>query len=137
MSLNFDFSRVQNQSTVCTDPSNPEKWHPVAEGLVWLSLTCGFSSIERNNVEKVTARVLAYQLVTGPYLRNGRGDTFYITAADVERFVGMRTNATQMSDSQWAKRLVQFIGDDVRKVAQKWEPAHTKYARLIDQEAAA
>ena len=109
MALHFNFSKVRDYQSVTTDPKDDTKWHPVADALVWLSMICGFNQITAKNYEKVYHRIAAYQQVRGSYLRryneaNELVDV-YITYADVQRFIGMDTNASTMTDAQWIKRL--------------------------------
>lgn len=127
MSLNFQFNKVANFEEVTTDPANPENWHPVAEGLVWLSLICGYNEIALKNVDKVIARVMAYQAVTGGYL-GSKGTPVYIMPADVRRFVGMRTNASTLTDAQWIKRLGTLAQDQGHYLQRKLESAQTPSA---------
>lgn len=104
MALHFDFSKVVDYEAVTTDPANPENWHPVADALVWLSMLCGYSEITEKNLRKVTARIMAYQAAAGAYL-SFKGTPVYITPTDIQRFVGLRTNAPTMTDKQWQTRL--------------------------------
>jgi hypothetical protein len=127
MSLNFDFTKVANHEEVTTDPADSTRWHPVADALVWLSMICGYDEITLKNVDRVIARVMAYQAVTGGYLRS-KGTDIYITPADVRRFVGMRTNASTMTDAQWLKRLGALAQDQGHYLLLKLENAQTPSA---------
>lgn len=120
MSLNFSFANVRDHEAVTTNPSDPERWHPVADALVWLSLICGYSSITEKNCDKVASRIMAYQQGVGAYLRFGVNGTkgVYITKADVQRFVGMTTNATAMTDAQWAKHLANCVTRESQYIKQ-------------------
>lgn len=116
MALHFGFSKVVDYQRVTTDPTNPERWHPVADALVWLSVSCGFNRIDENNVDKVTKRIVAFQVVCGNYLRRNVGEDkpwqpIYITPADVRRFIGMWTNASTMTDAQFTKKLGELAMD--------------------------
>lgn len=108
MALSFNFSRVENNERVITNPRNDDEWHPVADALIWLSMICGFDSINNVNQNDVADRVLAYQHVVGPYLRiikDGKPEPVWITRKDVLRFTGMTTNANRMTRAQWQRRL--------------------------------
>ena len=137
MALSFNFTKVANHEEVTTDPSNPENWHPVADALVWLSLICGYSEITLKNVDKVIARIMAYQAVTGGYLSH-KGARIYIMPADIRRFVGMRTNASTMTDAQWVRTLGKLVGNYGDLLTRKLENAQTpsalqKVARIADE----
>jgi hypothetical protein len=116
MSLNFDFSKVFDCEAVITDPADPQSWHPVADALVWLSLQCGFNEISHKNVDKVIDRIMAYQVVLGAYLGQ-----LYIMPVDIRRFVGMRTNATRLTDAQWHRRLGRITDDVGTRLARRLE----------------
>jgi hypothetical protein len=116
MSLNFDFSKVFDCEAVITDPADPQSWHPVADALVWLSLQCGFNEISHKNVDKVINRIMAYQVVLGAYLGQ-----LYIMPVDIRRFVGMRTNATRLTDAQWHRRLGRITDDVGTRLARRLE----------------
>jgi hypothetical protein len=106
MPLNFDFSKVRDYQSVTIDPHNDANWHPVADALVWLSVICGYNQITQQNHAKIAKRIAAYQQVCGAFLEAGGGSKpIYITHTDVERFIGMHTNASTMTDTQWLKRL--------------------------------
>ncbi len=127
MSLDFNFSKVANHEEVTTDPADSTRWHPVADALVWLSMICGYDEITLKNVDKVIARVMAYQAVTGGYLRS-KGTPIYIMPADVRRFVGLQTNASTLTDAQWFKRLGTLAQDQGHYLQRKLESAQTPSA---------
>lgn len=118
MGLHFDFKNVLNYEEVTTDPNDSERWHPVADALVWLSMICGYGSITSKNVETVVARVMAYQAVAGAYL-SFKKEPVYIMPGDVHRFIGLRTNASSMTDAQWLKRLGKIAQDQGKYLTMK------------------
>ena len=108
MALHFNFSKVRDHESVTTHPTDPESWHPVADALVWLSMICGYNRIDAKNHATVAKRILAYQRVSGPYLgiiEDGKRKDIVITARDVERFIGMTTNASTLTDAQFERSL--------------------------------
>lgn len=126
MALHFDFSKVTDNYSVITDPHDETQWHPVADGLVWLSMICGFNRITQANHGKIASRIAAYQQVCGAYLLfnvEGKPDEVYITPADVERFIGMSTNASLMTDAQWLKRLGTLAMDNARSARRQIQSA--------------
>jgi len=127
MSLNFDFNKVPLYEEVTTDPADPTKWHPVADTLVWLSLHCGYAEITPKNVDKVIDRIMAYQAVAGAFLRRRSGE-IYIMPVDIRRFVGMRTNAARLTDTQWVRRLGAIASDQGALLRHKLEKAQTPSA---------
>lgn len=123
MALNFSFKNVADYEAVTTHPQDDESWHPVADALVWLSLICGFNNITQRNHAKIARRIAVYQQLTGSYLSrtvNNHRTPIYITPRDVERFIGMHTNASPLTDAQWLKKLGQ-IAMDARTDADRQE----------------
>ena len=127
MGLNFSFTKVANYEAVTSDPTDAERWHPVADALVWLSLICGYQEITARTVDKVIARILTYQAVTGAYL-SFKGAPVYITAEDVRRFIGLQTNASAMTDAQWAKHIARIATDQGKCLKGKLEDKQTPSA---------
>lgn len=117
MALNWNFENVKDLDRVTTNPNAPDEWHPVAHGLVMLSMVCGFNQITEKNYEEVCNRVAAYQLAVGAYLRfkpaDGPAIPVYIGPLDIKRFIGMTTNSSTMTNSQWMKRIAQIVMDQV------------------------
>ena len=137
MALHFNFQDVLNHEEVTTDPNDSENWHPVADALVWLSMICGYGRIDSKNVETVTKRIMAYQAVTGGYL-SFKKKPVYITPADINRFIGMRTNASTMTDAQWLKRLGAIAQDQGKYLTMRLEgeghfPALYEIQRIADE----
>jgi hypothetical protein len=123
MPLTFDVSRVKDFMHVTTAPhtrSNPsgeQKWHPVTEALVNLSMVCGFSEITEKNYRTVAKRIAQYQLCFGAQIAAAHWPKIYITEADVRMHIGLRTNVTLISPSQWPQRLVAMMDHDLDRIA--------------------
>lgn len=115
MSLNFNFGDVKDHERVTTDPTDPKNWHPVAEAIAFYSMICGYNAITEKNYTKVAARLLSYQHVTKPLFHKD-GQRFLLTTEDVKRFIGTRTNATPMTDAQFAKRLGEIAIDEASRL---------------------
>ena len=130
MALNFNYADVVDKDVVCTDPTDPDKYHPVFNAIVWLSLICGYSSITAANAEKVHARIAQYELVSGGMLAvldDGRRRPLFITLDDVKRYIGLRTNAPTYREAQWAKMLAQMAYEKgVRQAAAQEQSAYEK-----------
>lgn len=125
MALHFDFSKVRDYESVTTHPTDENQWHPVADALVWLSLICGYNRIDAKNHAAVAKRILAYQRVSRPYLgiiEGGKRKDILITARDVERFIGMTTNAPTLTDAQFERRLGKEAMDNGRFLDREGTP---------------
>lgn len=107
MSLNFSYKGIPD--AICTDPNDPEQYHPVLDGIVWLALACGFSRITYENWEKVAQRIMELQMVCGAWLCTkgtaGVQKPLYILPEDVKQYIGFTANVTDMTDAQWRKYI--------------------------------
>lgn len=111
MPLTWNTSKIVNHTEVDTDPYDEKSWHPVCTGLVWLSMYCGFNEITEKNWEEVAQRIAIWQKFFGAYLSKG-SDRVYITRLDVQRYIGLRTNASRMTKTQFNKRIVAWVTED-------------------------
>jgi len=119
MSLDFSLVAIKDRVSeeewerITTHPDDwgkeeGQRWHPVADALVWLSMLLGFNRITEENYEKIAKRIAAYEDAFGPYLKGSEvfGDKpTRITAADVKLYIGLRTNASEMSDAKYERWL--------------------------------
>lgn len=140
MSLDFSFAKCAkvNGENVYDMPGNPEKWHPVAEQLAFVTMVIGMREITDKNAEKFAQRLSLYQRITGPLIRFGDGTKAYITLEDVEQHIGMATNASALTDAQFAKHMVEvasryMVGNRVRHddKPDEYETARDIVARQI------
>lgn len=115
MALHFDYKNVRDWKVASTHPNYPDKWHPVGETLVWMSLVCGYNKITEANAEKIAQRLMEYQTINGPLLEYGttEGPTgqrkLYIDLPEVKRHIGLTTNASSMTDAEWRKHLYEHV----------------------------
>ena len=140
MSLNFSFRKCAkiNGENVYDFPGNPEKWHPVADQLALVTMVIGISEITAKNAEKFAQRLSLYQRIAGPLIRYGDGTKAYITAENVCQHIGMATNASTLTDAQFAKHMVEVsnkypVGNRVRHddKPDEYETARDIVARQI------
>lgn len=108
MSLDFDYSNCGKDQTereaLMTHPMDKDRWHPVGDSLVWLSMSCGFNRITADNLDKVWRRIDASQRLYGPVYAaavDGKRHPLPLTRDDVARYVGLRTNASTKGDQSF------------------------------------
>lgn len=111
MPLTWSTTKVANRNEVDTDPYDEKSWHPVCFGLVMLSMNCGYREITEKNFEEVAQRVAIWQKIFGAYLSKG-SERIYITRLDVQRYIGLTTNASTMTKAQFDKRVAQWVMED-------------------------
>lgn len=138
MSLNFNYANVADKDVVCTDPSDENKYHPVFDALIWLSMVCGYNKIAEDNCAKVYTRIAQYQAVVGAYLgyagEDGERVPLYITLEDVRRYIGMHTNVTSMTDAQWNKRLAATALEEASRKAYKQNTSAYELIRIMNEQ---
>ncbi len=113
MSLDFSYKGID--PVLVEHPGDDEEYHPVLQALVWMSVSCGYSRITKDNAAKVYERVRAFQLMQGALVHKKRETNWtsavYITLRDVESYIGLTTNATALTDPQFAKRMLAWVKD--------------------------
>ena len=111
MPLTWSTANVANRQEVDTDPHDEKSWHPVCFGIVMLSMNCGYNAITEKNWEEVAQRIAVWQHIFGAYLGT-RDDEVYITVQDVRRYIGLTTNASTMTKTQFNKRVAQWMMEE-------------------------
>lgn len=127
MSLDFDYRDVSRDVTfpLVTDPEEiayyrKSKRRTVidngdddfrvysvkTEQLVWLTMPIGIGSITEKNWEKFYTRAYAWQRV-----RSHDSDNL-VTASDVYDHIGLRTNASNLTDSKFVKGLMRAVSSE-------------------------
>ena len=148
MALHFDFGKVADYQRLTTDPLDENRWHPVADALVWLSLSCGYNHITEKNYKDIAKRIALYQMAGGAYFSyyEGEGDSknrvsIYITEEDVRRFIGMHTNASTKTAAQFNKLLIAIMRDNPHRATNAdgrcaWDIVTEKHTAAKDKKAA-
>lgn len=128
MSLNFDLSAVKTRlgdrwDEVTTSPETrdlPEgqqKWHPVTDTLIWMSMAVDLGKITEANVDEWCFRIGLINRITGkPNLRGSLG-VYTLTRKDIENHIGMTTNVTTKTRSSWLTRIFKPGSVDSNKVS--------------------
>lgn len=123
MALHFDYSNCgkteAERDALTTHPMDKDRWHPVGDSLVWLSMSCGFDEITAENLDEVWRRIDVQQRLFGPVYSaavDGRRRPLPLTRDDVARYVGLRTNASKKTAQKFwlglAKGEYRTTGDE-------------------------
>lgn len=115
MSLNYNYSAVPEQYTV--SPFDKDRIHPVTNYLIWSSLLTGVGSITKSNYQEVYRRVAVLQKLNGSdiqYLDPLTKDlvSIYVTLDDIKNHIGLWTNASTMTPSQFDKHIMERLSRD-------------------------
>lgn len=142
MPLSWNVENVKDNDEVTTwvpdhdDPSGRYKagdrmWHPVTEALVWLSISTGINEITEENAAEVFARINLSERLNGPQLiraidpetgERPKDAAAFITPEEVERHIGLWTNASPKTRTQFLKTFEY----DLNSAAQRYERATKK-----------
>jgi hypothetical protein len=98
MALNWNIEACKNFKELTTD----KEW-PITNALIWSTMAIGVNEITSKNIKKVFTRIRIDENLNGAYLTNGR-KRYFIKMEDVEKRIGLYTNASPYTDTQFLKR---------------------------------
>jgi|688.fasta_scaffold06731_36 hypothetical protein len=134
MPLNWHVGNIKNSDDVCwitaTHDSvmngrvrGQEYLNPITDHFIWATMTIGLNEITEKNIDEWEQRLaLAYRVgwLSKPVVWNGNepdadGKNAHcfearpLTRADLERHIGLSTNASYETAGEWRKRLVEQL----------------------------
>jgi len=134
MPLTFNYENVANKDVVCTDPNDPDKFHPVLDAIVMLSMVCGYNDINERTYRWIHKRIAQYEAIVGAYLgytgEDNKRKSIYITLEDVQRYIGLTLNTTRTQDSQWRLDLARIARRQTESLLYKQGSAYDFVQRL-------
>jgi len=98
MALRWNIENCKDFEGLTTD----EEW-AITDALIWATMSIGINEITKKNLKKVFTRIRIDENLSGSYLTRGK-KRYFIKIEDVEKRVGMHTNATRYTDTQFLKR---------------------------------
>ena len=101
MSLNYNFSKVKDHEALHEDEW---EWH-ITNALIWATMSVGIREIKEDNIDEFYARLHMEEKLFGAHLIKDRKD-YFITRTDIERRVGLTTNASTFTRPQFIKLKV-------------------------------
>lgn len=125
MSMNIDCSKVENWQEIWgKDASDKEQL--ITEAVMWGCQMVGIYKITEENWEEYYRRVnLMFQVGETNFMLSNDGTTFGeripITPADVHRRIGLSTNANTMSKTAFAKKVMEYMENNVNKEIRKYK----------------
>lgn len=97
MSLNWNIEECADRPAI----TNDAEW-PITETLIFATIPVGISRIEEGNVEEFHRRMLAVLDKPGEaWMRCGDGTGYNPSADDIRKRVGLWTNASRMTQTQF------------------------------------
>jgi len=79
------------------------------EQIIWLTMPVGIGHITEKNWEKFYTRAYAWQRI------NSHDSDNLIEAKDVYDHIGLRTNASSLTDSKFVKKLMRAVDSESRR----------------------
>jgi hypothetical protein len=128
MALSWNVNKIKNfESLIYYKKDGGDDFYvrPLAEALIWATMLIGMNRITEGNYEEFFERVATYEHLNGPWLRqtdrrfkNGLKDR-HITLADIEKHIGLETNASTVSRRQWNTRVAKNALERSLKAAEE------------------
>ena len=100
MSLNWNIAKCTEHEEL-TKPG--EAWD-ITNALIWGTMATGMRAITPQNYDEFFSRVVAMQQQNGAWLQYN-GTPRPVTLADVQRRIGLRTNANTITPKQFEAQL--------------------------------
>ena len=103
MPLKYDLKKIKNRKSLSTK---------VTDFLIESSLFTGLPVITKENAEEVFLRTALYEQIVGIKLQELEGGEVVdrlITLEDVKKHIGLKTNASKLSATQWYKAMVNRV----------------------------
>jgi hypothetical protein len=108
MSLNWNVSRIRDQSVVCWDAA--DTMTTMTEALIWLTMMVDLQTITRKNISEWVWRIQVLEHFDRYYLCNTINEAkprrYNPSVADLVAHIGLATNASQSTRAQWLKKLM-------------------------------
>ena len=103
MSLNYDLSRIANWQELLDSASGCMT--PMTEAVIFLTLFVGMNEITEKNAVEFACRVHLFETYGDPLLK-GLDGPVRITLADIQRHIGLRTNANLLTRARFFNNSV-------------------------------
>ena len=109
MSLNYELGKIPNYREVCLQD---KQLKPLTKTLIFALMGIGVSEITQKNAREVALRLRIQETIHGVFLServDGNLQDRPITLKDVEAHIGLSTNASKMTDSEFDKQAAQTL----------------------------
>ena len=102
MSLNYDLSIIPDWQELLDDSGHTK---PMTEAVIFLTLFVGMNEITEKNVVEFACRVHLFETCGDPLLKGPNGP-LRLTLADIQRHIGLRTNANTLTRARFFNSCV-------------------------------
>lgn len=118
MSLDYYLDTIPNYENVCwiEEPDGYKHLDSVCEALTWGTMYTSISTITEKNIDEWLWRFQFFKQIERSFWNklddDGKPVAWYPDRADLTKFIGLRTNADNMTRKQFIKRVVDGIVSD-------------------------
>lgn len=109
MALNWDATKVRDFDKLTDEEA------VIREALIWSTLGVGISRITEKNYKEFYARLRFIELLNGARRYKDEMKPKYFTLEEVERFIGLTTNASEFSRAQFIKRQTKNFFEEIER----------------------
>lgn len=133
MALNFQLGDVAEHEELLKPDGKPDV---VTEVIIFSTMYLGINAITEATAEKFAVRTEAWQMAFGPLASQWAGDKWTprpITLQDVRRHIGLRTNASQLTDAAFRKHLAETLLRDAETTVLRDKATLTQTAAEVNK----
>jgi len=111
MALSYELGKIAGwEALVVDDPDyGPGSLRGTTQALVFLTMTVALNEITRKNLPEWERRIECLRGTGFPAPGYHKGADWWPSRADLERHVGLSTNATRMQKTEWHRRKLAAI----------------------------
>jgi hypothetical protein len=117
MALTWNLKNCTDIDVLLADA--PTGW-PVTDSTIWLTMIVGMNSITEQNAPKFYHRVHWFQVAAGPVIKG-----LVIMPPHITARIGMTTNASQLTDAEWRKKLDGIMAETSHQEWEHWSQVET------------
>jgi hypothetical protein len=119
MALHWDLGKIENRLEVCyyTIEANGEAAQYMkarTESLLFLTMLIGMNEITESNWREFYIRLNMYEQAIGAFFRKD-GKAAYYTPLMVQQHIGLGTNASKLTKTQFEKKLLLRLREEAER----------------------
>ena len=122
MALTWDLREIKDSDNLCyvnkseKDGKPQGEMSPITNTLIWSTMFVGFNKITNKNYVQFHKRLIELEIASGGCLLvNDDGHSRQPTIHEVKSHVGLSTNASVQSNTQWSRNIARIIQETAEK----------------------
>lgn len=118
MAVTWDVTGVKNYDVLTTMimSDGRREWHPITQALVWATIHVGINEITAKNWREFYARLHIWERSLSPLMYYADNKNHYMTPVEVYMHIGLRTNASNKTRSQFMTTVFDIIEREQEQV---------------------